>query len=61
MTRGFTKDSNTGTKQSSGKFFINNLFDEFIPLAGDRYYSEDKSVIAGFAKFENKSVLFIGQ
>ena len=43
------------------KFFIDNLFDEFIPLSGDRYYSEDKSVMTGFAKFNNQSVLVIGQ
>ena len=43
------------------KFFIDNLFKNFIPLSGDRFYGEDKSVIAGFAKFENQSVLVIGQ
>jgi len=43
------------------KFFIENLFDDFIPLSGDRYYGEDKSVLAGFGKFEGKSVLIIGQ
>ncbi len=43
------------------KFFIDNLFDEFISLSGDRYYGEDKSVIAGFARFENQSILVIGQ
>ncbi len=43
------------------KFFIDNLFSEFISLSGDRYYSEDKSVIAGFAKFQNQSILVIGQ
>ena len=43
------------------KFFIENLFDEFIPLSGDRYYSEDKSVMTGFAKFNDQSVLVIGQ
>ena len=43
------------------KFFIDNLFDDFISLSGDRYYGEDKSVIAGFAKFQQKSVLVIGQ
>jgi len=43
------------------KFFIDKLFDEFISLSGDRYYGEDKSVIAGFAKFNKKSVLVIGQ
>ena len=43
------------------KFFIDNLFEDFIPLSGDRLYGEDKSVIAGFAKFNEKSVLVIGQ
>ena len=43
------------------KYFIDNLFNDFISLSGDRFYGEDKSVISGFAKFENKSVLIIGQ
>ncbi len=43
------------------KFFIDNLFDDFIALSGDRFYGEDKSVISGFAKFNDKSVLVIGQ
>ncbi len=43
------------------KFFIDMLFEEFIPLSGDRFYGEDKSVISGFGKFNNKSVLIIGQ
>ena len=43
------------------KFFIDNLFEDFIPLSGDRHYGEDKSVLAGFAKFEDQSVLIIGQ
>ena len=43
------------------KFFIDNLFEDFIPLSGDRFYGEDKSVLAGFAKFDEKSVLVIGQ
>jgi acetyl-CoA carboxylase carboxyl transferase subunit alpha len=43
------------------KFFIDNLFQDFIPLSGDRFYGEDKSVISGFAKFNDQSVLVIGQ
>ncbi len=43
------------------KFFIDSLFEDFIPLSGDRHYGEDKSVLAGFAKFNNQSVLVIGQ
>ncbi len=43
------------------KFFIDNLFEDFISLSGDRYYGEDKSVLTGFARFNGKSVLVIGQ
>ena len=43
------------------KFFIDNLFEDFISLSGDRHYGEDKSVIAGFAKFNGQSVMVIGQ
>jgi acetyl-CoA carboxylase carboxyl transferase subunit alpha len=43
------------------KFFIDNLFEDFISLSGDRYYGEDKSVLTGFAKFKGISVLVIGQ
>ena len=43
------------------KFFIDNLFEDFIPLSGDRYYGEDKSVLSGLAKFNGESVLVIGQ
>ena len=32
------------------KFFIDNLFEDFISLEGDRYYGEDKSVITGLAR-----------
>ena len=43
------------------KFFIDNLFEDFISLSGDRYYGEDSSVLTGFAKFNGNSVLVIGQ
>ncbi len=43
------------------KFFIDNLFEDFVSLAGDRYYGEDNSVITGFAKLNGQSVLIIGQ
>ena len=42
-------------------FLLKIFFDDFIQLSGDRYYGEDKAVIAGFAKFDGKSVLVIGQ
>ncbi len=43
------------------KFFIDNLFEDFISLAGDRHHGEDKSVITGFAKYNGQSVLVLGQ
>ena len=43
------------------KFYIENLFEDFISLSGDRYYGEDKPVLTGFAKFKGQSVLVIGQ
>ena len=43
------------------KYFIDNLFSDFINLSGDRFFGEDKSAIAGFAVFEGQSVLVIGQ
>ena len=43
------------------KFFIDNLFDNFFPLSGDRLFGEDKSSIAGLANFEGHSVMVIGQ
>ena len=48
-------------ERPKSQFFIDNLFSDFISLSGDRYYGEDKSVITGFCKFKNKSVLVIGQ
>ena len=37
-----------------------SLFSDFIPLAGDRYFAEDKAIIAGIAKFNDQSVVIIG-
>ena len=48
-------------QRPKAKFFIDNLFSDFINLSGDRYYGEDNSVISGFAIFEGKSILVIGQ
>ena len=42
-------------------FYIKKIFTQFTLLSGDRYFGEDKSVIAGFGLIDNKSVLIIGQ
>ena len=48
-------------ERPKAKFFIDNLFTNFINLSGDRRFSEDESILAGFAEFENISVLVLGQ
>ena len=42
-------------------FYIKKIFSKFTLLSGDRYFGDDKSVIAGFGLIDNKSVLIIGQ
>tara|TARA_B100002051_G_C16655125_1_gene596068 strand:- start:157 stop:1269 length:1113 start_codon:yes stop_codon:yes gene_type:complete len=42
-------------------FYIKNIFSKLTLLSGDRYFGDDKSVIAGFGLIDNKSVLVIGQ
>ena len=48
-------------ERPKSKFFIDNLFDNFFPLSGDRLFGEDKSSIAGLANFNGNSVMVIGQ
>ena len=42
-------------------FYIKKIFSQFTLLSGDRYFGDDKSVIAGFGLIDNQSVLIIGQ
>ncbi|MFL2852886.1 MAG: acetyl-CoA carboxylase carboxyltransferase subunit alpha [Candidatus Pelagibacter sp.] len=42
-------------------FYIKKIFTQFTLLSGDRYFGDDKSVIAGFGLIDKKSVLIIGQ
>ena len=48
-------------ERPKAKFFIENLFKNFINISGDRHFSEDEAVLAGFAEFEGRSVLILGQ
>jgi len=48
-------------ERPKAKFFIESLFTNFINLSGDRRFSEDESVIAGFGELEGRSVLVLGQ
>ena len=40
--------------------YINNIFQNFIPLAGDRKFSEDQAIVGGLASINNISVLVLG-
>ena len=43
------------------KDYAEALFTEFTPLAGDRKFSEDAAIQAGFARFQGIPVALIGQ
>ena len=39
---------------------VKHLFDDYIPLSGDRSFSDDNALTGGIAFFRNKSVIIIG-
>jgi acetyl-CoA carboxylase carboxyl transferase subunit alpha len=43
------------------KDYIESLFTEFTPLAGDRGFSEDHAVMGGLARFNDQPVVVFGQ
>ena len=40
---------------------MSGIVDEFVELHGDRAYADDKAIIGGIGKINERSVLFIGQ
>ncbi len=42
------------------KHYVAGLFDEFMPLAGDRAFGDDQAIIGGFATFRGRRVMVIG-
>ena len=42
------------------KDYVAGMFDEFVPLAGDRAFSEDPAIIGGFARLDGRRVMLIG-
>ena len=40
--------------------YVEALFTEYTPLAGDRAFAEDHAVIGGLARFEDRPVVIIG-
>jgi acetyl-CoA carboxylase carboxyl transferase subunit alpha len=43
------------------KDYIDALFDEFTPLAGDRNFADDAAIMGGLARFRDRPVVVIGQ
>src|SRR5262245_1332426 len=41
--------------------YIDLLFDDFVELHGDRHFGDDRAMVAGFAKFSDYKILFVGQ
>ena len=39
---------------------VAGLFDEFMPLAGDREFADDQAILGGLATFAGRSVMVIG-
>lgn len=40
--------------------YIDGLVTEFVPLAGDRAFAEDRAVVGGIGRFRGRSVLVLG-
>ena len=42
------------------KHYVAALFEEFLPLAGDRAFADDQAILGGFATFRGRHVMVIG-
>jgi acetyl-CoA carboxylase carboxyl transferase subunit alpha len=40
--------------------YVELMFDEFVPLGGDRLFGEDEAILGGFATFRGRRVMLIG-
>lgn len=41
--------------------YVNTIFEEYTPLAGDRNFAEDNALLGGLARFHGTPVMVIGQ
>ena len=42
------------------KNYVAGLFEDFLPLAGDRAFADDQAILGGFATFRGRRVMVIG-
>jgi acetyl-CoA carboxylase carboxyl transferase subunit alpha len=42
------------------KDYVELMFDEFMPLGGDRNFGEDQAIVGGLAKLDGRKVMLIG-
>ena len=42
------------------KDYVAGLFDDFLPLAGDRAFADDQAILGGLARFRDRKVMVIG-
>lgn len=42
------------------RHFVAGLFDDFMPLAGDRAFADDQALLGGLARFQGRSVVVMG-
>ncbi len=42
------------------RHFVQGMFEDFMPLAGDRAFGDDKAIIGGLARLDGRSVVVIG-
>lgn len=42
------------------KNYVESVFDDFIPLGGDRLYGEDEAIVGGLARLNGRKIVLIG-
>lgn len=40
--------------------YVDALIEDFVPLSGDRYYSDDDAIVGGIGRFRGRSVVILG-
>ena len=40
--------------------YVEQAFEDFVPLGGDRNYGDDEAILGGFAKLNGRKIILIG-